>query len=111
MERVNRCHKQIWEVCEQTLSLDGSVVLDLGFLTRVQRDDFVNKSRDLNIEAEIHYLDVPTETRRQRIAKRNVEKDPTVYSFDVTDMMFNFMEPIFEVPDQSELANGRKVIA
>ncbi|MFD2177503.1 AAA family ATPase [Veronia pacifica] len=110
MERVNRCHEQIWEVCEQILSLDGSVVLDLGFTTRVQRDVFVNKSRALNIEAEIHYLDVPTETRRQRVANRNVEKDPKVYSFDVTDMMFNFMEPKFEVPDASELANGRKVI-
>ncbi len=33
IERVNRCHEQIWEVSEQILTLDGSVLLDLGFTT------------------------------------------------------------------------------
>jgi len=111
MERVSRCYEQIWEVSEQILALDGNVVLDLGFTTKAQRDTFVNKASTLNIKAEIHYLDALTETRRQRVANRNVEKDPKVYSFEVTDMMFNFMEPKFEVPDENELENGRKVIA
>lgn len=110
MERVSRCHEQIWEVCEQILSLGGNVVLDLGFTSKSQRDIFVDKALDLGIKAEVHYLDVQTETRRQRVAKRNVEKDPTVYAFEVTDMMFNFMEPKFEAPDESELVNGCKIV-
>ena len=111
MERVSRCYDQIWEVSEQILSLGGNVVLDLGFTTKVQRDIFVNKANALNIKAEIHYLDALQETRRQRIANRNVEKDPKIYSFEVTDIMFNFMEPKFEVPDDNELVNGLKVMA
>ncbi|MEZ8825868.1 AAA family ATPase [Vibrio amylolyticus] len=111
MERVNRCYDQIWEVSKQILSLGGSVVLDLGFTTKAQRDIFVNKANALNIQAEIHYLDALVETRRKRVAKRNVEKDPKVFSFEVTDIMFNFMEPKFEVPDESELKNGFKVSA
>ncbi|WP_394126102.1 AAA family ATPase [Vibrio hepatarius] len=111
MERVNRCYEQIWEVSEQILSFGGNVVLDLGFTTKSQRDIFVNKALSLGINAEIHYLDALTETRRQRVAKRNVEKDPTVYSFEVTEMMFNFMEPKFEVPEESELVNGRRIVA
>jgi hypothetical protein len=44
-----------------------------------------------------------------RIKKRNSEKDPRVFAFEVTDMMFNFMEPRFEAPDQDELVNGLRV--
>ncbi|WP_125561710.1 AAA family ATPase [Pseudoalteromonas rubra] len=111
MERVGRCHEQIWEVCEQILSLDGSVVLDLGFTTKALRDLFVGKASELGIRAEIHYLDAQKETRRKRVAKRNIEKDSKVYSFEVTDMMFDFMEPKFEAPADSELEHGCKVSA
>ncbi|KAF7786433.1 hypothetical protein PRUB_a0994 [Pseudoalteromonas rubra] len=109
MERVSRCHAQIWEVCEQILSLGGNVVLDLGFTTKTQRDLFVGKASELDIRAEIHYLDAQKDIRRKRVAKRNVEMDPKVYSFEVTNMMFDFMEPKFEVPTDSELENGCKV--
>lgn len=109
MERVSRCYEQIWEVSEQILSLGGNVVLDLGFTTKAQRDFFLAKANALNIRAELHYLDAQIETRRERVAKRNADKDPKVFSFKVTDTMFNFMEPKFEVPDESELENGVKV--
>jgi len=109
IERVNRCCEQIWQVSEQILGVNGSVVLDLGFTTKAQRSLFVDRAKELNIEAEVHYLDFPKDVRKQRIEKRNAEKDPAVYAFEVTDMMFNFMEPRFEAPDQQELKNGCKV--
>ena len=109
IERVNRCYEQIWDVSEQILVLDGNVLLDLGFTTKAQRDVFSSRASGLNINAEIHYLDAPKEIRKKRIEKRNSEKDPTVYAFEVTDMMFNFMEPKFEVPNQDELEYGCKV--
>jgi len=111
MERVNRCSDQIWQVSEQILAIDGNVILDLGFTTKEQRDRFANRARDIGITPEIHYLDAPQDTRKQRVEKRNTEKDPSVYAFEVTDMMFNFMEPRFEIPDQEELKNGRKISA
>lgn len=111
VERVNRCYEQIWHVSEQILALDGNVLLDLGFTTKAQRDVFSSRARGLDINSEIHYLDAPKDIRKKRIEKRNVEKDPTVYAFEVTDMMFNFMEPKFEVPSQAELEYGCKVNA
>ncbi|HBX65844.1 MAG TPA: ATP-binding protein, partial [Balneolaceae bacterium] len=111
IERVNRCYEQIWEVSKQILVLDGNVVLDLGFTTKEQRDVFVNRAKELGINAEIHYLDAPKDIRKKRIKKRNLEKDPSVYAFEVTDMMFNFMEPKFEVPSQEELKHGCTVNA
>ena len=106
IERVHRCYDQIWQVSQQILSLDGNVVLDLGFTTKEQRMLFVEKAKALGVNAEVHYLEAPSDIRKQRVAKRNEEKDPLVYSFEVTDMMFNFMEPRFEVPDHAELQYG-----
>jgi len=111
IERVNRCYEQIWEVSEQILALDGNVVLDLGFTTKEQRDVFANRAKELGVNPEIHYLDAPKDIRKKRIEKRNLEKDPSVYAFEVTDMMFNFMEPKFEVPSQEELKHGFTVNA
>lgn len=109
MERVERCQNQIWEVSEQILGNKGNVVLDLGFTTKEQRKTFVDRAKRLGIYAEVHYLNAPTSVRRQRVAKRNAEKDPKIYSFKVTDQMFEFMEPRFEHPDRDELKNGIKI--
>lgn len=111
MERVERCYAQIWEVSEQILGLDGNVVLDLGFTTKAQRERFAQLAVQCGGIAEIHYLEAPTELRRQRVKKRNSEKDPAVYAFDVDDAMFNFMEPRFEIPDAVELSHGKKIAA
>ena len=111
IERVYRCYEQIWEVSEQILAINGNVVLDLGFTTKAQRAMFSDRAKNMKINTEIHYLDAPADIRRQRVEKRNIEKDPSVYAFEVTDMMFNFMEPRFEVPDQNELEYGCKVDA
>ena len=60
----------------------------------------------IGIVPEVHYIDAPKKIRKERVTKRNTEKDPEVYVFDVTDAMFNFMEPRFEQPDDTELKNG-----
>jgi len=109
IERVNRCSIQIWEVCEQILNLDGNVVLDLGFTTKEQRGYFFGLAEKLGIAAELYYLNAPKEVRKKRVEKRNSEKDPGVYAFEVTDFMFDFMEPRYEAPDEQELANGRSI--
>lgn len=111
MERVERCYKQIWEVSEQILGLNGNVVLDLGFSTKAQRTRFVDLSARFGNIAEVHYLAAPAELRKARIKKRNSEKDPAVYAFEVDDSMFQFMEPRFEVPDAVELSSGERIIA
>ena len=106
IERVHRCYDQIWEVSQQILSLDGKVILDLGFTTKEQRNLFADKARAMDLNPEIHYLNASSDVRKKRVAKRNFEKDPKVYSFEVTDFMFDFMEPRFEVPQDDELEHG-----
>lgn len=109
IERVERCYEQIWEVSQQILKLDGQVILDLGFTTQEQRKQFFDRAEALNINAELHYLNAAPRVRKARVEKRNTEKDPAVYSFEVTDMMFDFMEPRFEVPTAKELEFGLSI--
>ncbi len=111
IERVNRCYDQIWNVSEQILALRGNVILDLGFTEKRQRDRFSDLARTLGIVSEVHYLDAPLDVRMKRVNRRNIEKDPEVYAFDVTELMFDFMEPKFEAPDEEELENGRLINA
>ncbi len=106
INRVYRCYAQIWEVSEQILRLDGKVVLDLGFTSREQRMYFAKQAKGLDINAEIHYLNAPSHLRMKRVEQRNKEKDPAVYAFEVTRMMFEFMEPRFEKPNAEELEFG-----
>jgi len=109
IERVMRCYEQIWEVSGQVLKYNGNVVLDLGFTTKELREYFSSRAMKINVTPEVHYIDASKEIRQKRVEKRNTEKDPLVYSFEVNEMMFNFMEPRFEVPDKEELKNGLKV--
>lgn len=111
MERVHRCHEQIWEVSKQILMLGGNVILDLGFSQKAQRRLFMARAEGVGVTPEVHYLDVPQEIRRQRVKQRNVDRPPDLYAFEVTDAMFDFMEPRFEAPDAEELAGGCTVSA
>jgi len=110
IERVERCYRQIWEMSEQILALGGVVVLDLGFTTKAQRSMFVGLADSIGANSEIHCLSAPVDIRRARIKQRNIDKDPNLYSFEVTDFMFDFMEPKFEIPDESELHDGQEII-
>lgn len=100
--RVLRCYDQIWDVAAQILQTGGTAILDLGFTERQQRDMFYRRARDIGVEAELHFLDVATDIRQQRVQQRNTEKDPAVYMFEVTDFMFDFMETRFEHPSSDE---------
>jgi len=105
-ERVNRCGTQIWDVAEQILTNKGQVILDLGFTTKVQREAFSDQAALLGISSELHFLDLPKAVRKARIEKRNTEKDPSVYSFEVSNAVFEFMDPKFEAPDDAEMQSG-----
>jgi len=106
IERVNRCYDQIWEVTSQILEHGGNVVLDLGFTEKKHRSLFADWALSKDIVAEVHYLNASREIREQRVQKRNLEKETDVYVFEVTEFMFEFMEPRFEIPDQDELKHG-----
>jgi predicted kinase len=102
LERVKRCENQIWCMALQTLSKGNSVILDLGFSKKEQRESFYKLLNDADIPFEIHFLDIDATTRWKRVEERNSLKTDT-YQFDVNKETFDWMEGYFERPDLDEL--------
>jgi len=104
LERIERCEKQIWEVCLQLLAKDKHVILDLGLSKKSHREKFYQLAKDINVEVILYFVDIDEETRWQRVQQRNFEKGET-FSLEVTRDMFDFMESWFERPENIEYYN------
>lgn len=108
MERVQRCEARIWDAASQISQVGGSVVLDLGFTKLESRDRFRRLASDIGAQVQIHVLDASCSVRKERVMKRNLEKGQT-FAFEVTPMMFDFMDKEFEHPTEEELSQARIV--
>lgn len=106
MERVNRCEAQIFAMAQQAVGRGLPAVLDLGFTTKAHRDKFRALGEEACLTAAVHFIDVPADERWRRVEARNAERGET-YAMMVDRGMFDFMEGLWEPPDQAEWsANG-----
>ena len=90
-----------WGVAERALQLGVNVILDFGFWSRVERDDFRARARALGADAEVHFLDVPRAVLSERLAARNADLPP--HTFRVTDAQLDTWWGLFEPPTPDEL--------
>jgi len=107
--RIQRCETRLWAVASEALALGTPAVLDLGLSTRAHRDKFRALAADAGYPVQLHVLDVDPQTRWARVEARNAEQGET-YSLTVTREMFDFVEGIFEAPDEDEL-EGALIVA
>ena len=105
MERVQRCETQIWATASQVCRSNGSAILDLGFTKMESRRNFRDLACQIGAEIRLHVLDAPHAVRKERVMGRNIEKGET-FSFEVTPMMFDFMEKEFQRPTDEELGHA-----
>lgn len=110
MDRVQRCEAQIWATASQVSRTGGCVVLDLGFTKIETRKNYRRLAADIESDVHLHVLDAPYAVRKERVMNRNIEKGET-FSFEVTPMMFDFMEKEFQRPTEEELSHARIVEA
>jgi predicted kinase len=103
MERVRRCEMQIAAVAVELAWAGVDAVLDLGFTTREQRLAWLERGRAAGVAVKLHVLDVPAETRWERVCGRN-EGSAATYTFAVTREMFEFMKTQWELPGAEEMA-------
>ena len=105
LERIERAEKIIVDLVRQLENSKIDSILDLGLSKFEHREKF-RKFADLNgYELKIHFLDIPKETRLNRVLKRNTEKGET-FEFEVSTDDFNFMENWFEKPNKKEMIGG-----
>ena len=90
-----------WELAERALRLGVNVILDFGFWSRSEREEFRARAAALGAGSEVHFLDVPRAELSSRIAARNVEPPPG--AFRVTEVQLDAWWKVFEPPTEDEL--------
>jgi predicted kinase len=63
----------LWDLAARVLVLGVDVVLDFGFWSRAERDDFRSRAAHLGARSELHFLDMPEEELLARLAARNAQ--------------------------------------
>lgn len=100
--RVQRCEAQMWEMSLQVLEAGRDVVLDQGFMTEADRTRIRLLAGKAGYPVSSYFIDAVPQLRRERVMRRNIDKGET-YAFEVTGVMFDFMESRFERPSPQEL--------
>lgn len=105
LERIERAESIILDLVVQLEEAKTDTILDLGLSKIKHREKFRRFAKLHNYELKTHFLDLPTETRLERVMKRNKEKGET-FEFEVSKENFDFMEAWFERPTDNEMIGG-----
>jgi predicted kinase len=99
--RHDRIEALLWGIAARVLTLGTDVILDFGFWSRVEREDYRSRAAQLGAGSEIHFLDVPGEVLLERLAARNAQLPQG--AFDVPEALMRSAINIFEPPAADEL--------
>ncbi len=91
-----------WEIAQQALHLGVDVILESGFWSRKERDEFKIKAKELGASVRLYYLDVPKNELWKRLEKRNAELPP--HTFHIKESDLDEWIKSFEVPTPDELS-------
>jgi len=105
LERIERAEALMMSLIKQLEDAKVDAILDLGLSKWKHREKFRCFAAKNNFDLQLHFLDISSEIRRERLVNRNIEKGDT-FEFEVTDEMFEFMEEYFEIPTEEELRGG-----
>ncbi len=105
LERIERAETIILDLVTQLEETKTDTILDLGLSKVKHREKFRRFAKLHNYELKIHFLDIPTETRLERVMKRNKEKGEA-FEFEVSKENFDFMETWFNKPTAKEMIGG-----
>ncbi len=101
-ERVQRNCAQMRDTAEKLVPLGVPSVFDCGLTNKDERKIFSDWADNHGYAVQLHFVDVPTVTRWQRVLNRNREQAET-FQFEVTREMFDFIETIWEAPSLKEM--------
>ena len=100
--RIARCEAQMWVIVEQAAALGASCVIDCGFSRAEHRSRWVALAQAASTRVRLHHLAVDAAERWRRVQVRNRERGET-YRLEVTREMFDFVETLWEPPDEAEM--------
>lgn len=91
----------LWNIASRALELGANVILDFGFWTREEREDFRSRAKKLGASSEVHFLDVSEEELLRRLEVRNSQ--PSQESFFISAEMITPWVACFQKPTPDEL--------
>lgn len=100
--RIARVTEMIWSVVVDLVRAGAPSVLELGMTQRAAREDFYEQVARAGLRLQLHVVDAPAELRWQRVQQRNQQRGDT-FALEVTREMFDFVEGMWEPPDEAEL--------
>ena len=90
-----------WDLALRLLALGVDVILDNGFWSRAERNGLRTEAAALGARVRLHYLDVPIDELKRRLAIRN--QRGCTDSFEVAPPDLEQWQAVFEPPDAVEL--------
>jgi predicted kinase len=82
-------------------ALGIDVILENGFWTREEREEYRAEAAAAGVPTELHYLDVPLDELEARLAARNADRPPGV--FHIAPAELRQWAEVFEAPGADEL--------
>lgn len=71
LERRERVRDLLWDTAVEILATGTDVLLELGLVSRAEREAFYAKAQDEEVKLTVYCVDAPREVRRQRVVQRN----------------------------------------
>jgi len=90
-----------WEIAARVIILGVDVILENGFWSRRERDDFRSRAAALGAKTKLHFLDVGRDELSRRLAVRNAALPAD--TFRVTKDQIDMWSKHFERPSANEL--------
>ena len=91
----------LWSVAARALTLGVNVILDYGLWSKQERDDFRTRGAALDVDVELHVLNVPLDELWRRLEARNLTLPPD--TFPITRAELEEWAGWYEVPTPDEL--------
>jgi len=91
----------LWGIAARALQLGVNVILDFGFWSIREREDYRSRATQLGAGSQIHFLDVPEEVLLDRLATRNSHLTPL--EFYIPESSLKEWGTWFEPPTPAEL--------
>lgn len=91
----------LWELASRVLVLGLDVILENGFWSRSEREDYRTRAAQLGARSELHFAYAPEEELLRRLAKRNAQLPEG--SFRIDEVWLSRWFEIFETPTLEEL--------
>ncbi len=103
-KRHEQIEAMLWKVAERALALGLNVILDFGFWSREEREDFRARAQLMGADCRIVFMDVEEEELLRRMRVRNADLTGEVH-FIPEEMMREWMG-WFQRPREDELNWG-----